>query len=278
MYMKKMIAIAIVFPALIAAVFIGCNNATTNKFIERAASIQQNYWTPNPDEKKRLLEKSADDLSWEQVLRLLHLTCLEMLSDGSCKEQLIGDSESTEAPSGDDRERILKLITMLSSENSPYKPRHANIWQGKHDRSTNRNPDLQGEFRNVSLTHLGSIEIIRLDDNLQPAELTFISLDKLREVVFDRPSFFRYGRLTFNDGRSDENVLVPLLYGISRFSPNAYDKDGSFTRFICSIQSKEDQMEFTIGVGHQDFLIESGDGSVLFGLGSIKKLSIIHSK
>lgn len=266
----------IVFPFVIAAISIGCNNATTknattNNFIEQAYAIQQNYWTPNPDEKKSLLENNVDDLSWEQALRLIHLICLEMISDGPCKEQFIGvgHSESKAFPSGDNRELIVKLIRRLTSEGSPYKPRNVYVYQGNSPR--------QGEFRNVSLTHLGSIEVIRLDDNLQPAELAFISLDKLREVVFDRPAFFRYAKLTFNDG-SDETVLVPLLYGISRFSPNAYDKDGSWTSFICSIQLKEDQMGFTIGVGHQDFVMGSGDDRVLFGLGSIVELSIINSK
>jgi Flp pilus assembly protein TadD len=252
--------------------------ATTKKFIEQAASIQQNYWSPNADEKKRLLENSVDDLSWEQALRLLHLICLEMLSDGPCKEQLAGDSEYKEAPSGDNRELIVRLIRRLTSEGSPYKPRNVNVWQRKNTGSNKRNPDLQGEFRNVSLTHLGSLEVIRLDDNLQPAEVAFISLDKLREVVVDHPAFFRSGKLTFNDGRPDEIVLFPLLYGISRFSKNAYDKDGSFTRFICSIELKEDQFGFAIAVGHQDFTIISGDRRVLFGLGSIVKLSIINSK
>ena len=32
------------------------------QFVERAPVIQQKYWTPNHDEKKRLLWKSIDDL------------------------------------------------------------------------------------------------------------------------------------------------------------------------------------------------------------------------
>jgi hypothetical protein len=270
--------IAIVIGGLLFIAAILSSFAPPEPIIEPAAIIQQKYWTPNPDEKKSLLEKGSDDLGWEQALRLLHLTCLELLSDGSCKEQFIEYAEPAEVPLGDDRELILKLITRLSSEGSPCKPRLADVWQGKADGSNMRNSDLQGLLHNASLTHLGCIEVIRLDDIKRPSEMAFIPLGDLKDVVLDRPALFRHAELIFKDGRPDEKVILPLLYGISWFSPYANDQDGSFTRFICSLQPKEDRMAFSIGVGHQDFFIESGGGTSLLGLGSIGKISIINSK
>ena len=64
------------------------------QLIEPAREIQQKYWTSNPDEKKHFLEKGGDDLSWDESLRLLHLTCLEMLSDDPGREQLMLEEES----------------------------------------------------------------------------------------------------------------------------------------------------------------------------------------
>jgi hypothetical protein len=242
--------------------------------VERARAIQQQYWTLNPDEKKRLLEKGVDDLAWDQALRLLHLACLEMISDGSGREQL--DSEELEpgdAPPGENRDLIVRLVRRLRSESSPYKPRHVAVWQGEAGESDKREPDLQGVFRNASLTHLGCIEVIRLDSKQQPAELTFIPLDEIRGAVFASPALFRPEKFFFDDGRPDEIVLVPLLYGISWLSPIDFDQDGTATRFICAIEIEEGQMALSVGVGHQDFVIE-GERLALFGLGSIAEIMV----
>ncbi len=75
----------------------------------------------------------------------------------------------------------------------------------------------------------GCIEVIRLDAEQQPTELTFISLEEIRGAVFDRRAFFHPGMLFFDDGRPDEIVLVPLLYGISWLSPLDFDQDGTAT-------------------------------------------------
>ena len=181
------------------------------QLVERALAIQQNYWTPNPDEKKRLLEKSIDDLAWEEALRLLHLACLEILSDGPCKKQLLDEEialeGSADAPPGEKRDLIVRLVTQLLSEASPYKPRHVAVWQGKAGESEKRKEDLYGVFCNASLTHLGCIEVIRLDAEQQPSELKFISLDEIRGAFFDGSGLLRYGKLFFDDGRPDEIVL-----------------------------------------------------------------------
>lgn len=247
------------------------------QLIKQARAIQQKYWTPNHEEKKRLLMKGIDDLSWDEALRLLHLACLEMLSDGVCKEQLLNEDIALEAsadtPPGENRDLIVRLTTQLLSEVSPYKPRHVAVWQGKPGESVKREADLQGIFRNASLTHLGCIEVIRLDAEHQPTELTFISLDEMRGAFFDGSGLWRHGKLFFDDGRPDEIVIFPLLYGISWLSPIDFDQDGTATRFICAIESEEGKLELTIGVGHQDFVME-GDRWTMLGLGSIGEIMI----
>lgn len=265
------------------------------QLIEPAREIQQQYWTPSPDEKKHFLKKGIDELSWNESLRLLHLSCLEMLSDGAGKDQLMleekSENESSEAPPGDNRDLILRLITKLCSNTSPYKPRGVSVWQWKPDKPDKREPDTTGIFLNASLTHLGCIEVIRLDDEGQPVELSFISLDELHKAIFWDPGPFCYGEFEFIDGRPKERMLVPLQYGISWKTPKTFDQDGSFTRFICHIKSELQEFPLNIGVGHQDFIIKEADefevdqqdfpieeveqkGSLMLGLGSIFVLQV----
>ena len=116
--------------------------------------------------------------------------------------------------------------------------------------------------------------MLRLDAEQEPTELTFISLDEIRGAVFDRTALFRTGMLFFDDGRPDEIVLLPLLYGISWLSPHDFDQKGTSTRFICSIEIEEGKPELAIGVGHQDFVMER-DGQTLLGLGSIGEIMTV---
>jgi len=211
-------------------------------------------------------------------LRLLHLACLEMLSHGPCREQLLDEElaleESTHAPPGENRDLIEKLVTQLVSEGNPCTPRPVAVWQEEAGESDKHEPNLQGVFCNASLTHPGCIEVIRLDAEQQPTELTFISLDEIRGAVFDRQAIFRPGMLFSDGGRPDEIVLVPLLYGISWLSPHDFDQDGRSSRFICATETDEGKQNFVIGVGQQDFVME-GVRQPIFGLGSIGEIMIV---
>ena len=66
---------------------------------------------------------------------------------------------------------------------------------------------------------------------------------------------------------------MPLLHGISWFSPFDFDRDGTATRFICAVEIEEGQTALAIGVGHQDFVIEK-DGQTLFGLSSMAEIMV----
>ena len=100
-----------------------------------------------------MLEKNIDGLAWQETMRLLNLACLEMLSDGPCREQLLDEAiafeESTDASPGENRDLIVKLVTKLISEASPYKPRHVVVWQGNAGESDQREPNLEGIFHPV---------------------------------------------------------------------------------------------------------------------------------
>lgn len=295
--MIKRIAIAIASVLVIFVILLFYGDRMYDRNVKLGREIQQKYWTPNPHEKQNLLDKGIDDLSWEESLRLLHLTCLEMLSDSPGREQLMGEEISEkdimESPSNalilrekdsmesiheENRDLILLLFTRLRSDASPYKPRTVAVWQSKRGKSGNGKSDKKGIFQNASLTHLGCIEVFRLNDKNQPAELSFLSFDELHQAIFKTGGLIRIAEFEFKDGRPKEEMLVPLQYGISWITMNKFDHDGSLTRFICHIESEQHESPIAIGVGHQDFLIESGGDKTLLGLGSIEKLSVIHSK
>lgn len=248
----------------------------SEELVKRSRALQEQYWTPNAAEKQSLIAEGVERLEWEKSLRLLHLACLDLVSTGPGREELVSDdSEGVDAPEGPDRHLIVQLLQRLRAADSPYKERHVSVWQGNPGESDTREPNAEGKFRNASLTHLGSIEVIRLDAQDHPVSMSFVPLDDLRGAAFAPPAVFRFGRLFFDNQRADEFVLVPLLYGISWRTPNLFDRDGTMTRFISHVEVPGGQGAFSIGVGHQDFVVESRDGSqTLLGLGSVGEIMV----
>jgi hypothetical protein len=150
------------------------------------------------------------------------------------------------------------------------------IWQGQPAQpGTSREPDMQGEFLNPSLTHLGCLEVYRVDAANQPTRLDFVSFDELSGVVFAPPSMIRAAKLFYDDGRG-EIVFVPLLYGLTWAIGNEFDRAGRMTRFVAPLDGEEVGVlgASGIGVGQQDFSVRSRDGDCcLFGLGSVAEIS-----
>jgi hypothetical protein len=242
-----------------------------NTIENRAVQLQRAYWTYNPAEKESLLTRYPDSLSWPELLRLHHLACLELMNgvDGNAHWGELDHGQ--DAPKGAASELCTEVLQRLLSPNSPYKERHCAVWQGQPGQSEQRPPDMQGRMRNASLTHLGCLEAIRLDQHKQPIELIFIPFDDIRGVLLARPCLYRAARIFYEDAR-DEMVWIPLNYGISWFTHNQYDHDGTLTRFCCHLHTGE--FSISIGIGHQDFVLaEPGTrGQHLFGLGSIGEL------
>ena len=250
---------------------------SANTTMGPAMQLQRTYWTYNPDEKAALLARYPDSLSWSEILRLHHLTCLELLSSEEGNAQLMGDQEgSMDAPKGAAYDLCRELAQRLLSQDSPYRVRHCDIWKGEAGQSGQRPPDLQGQLRNASLTHLGCLEVVHLDEQNHPKELSFIPFDDIRGVLFAQPSLFRAAKVLYEDSR-EEIVYIPLIYGVSWLTDNKYDHDGTMTRFRCHLRFDEFNMAIGIGIGHQDFILtgpEAESIGTLFGLGSIGEIMV----
>lgn len=236
----------------------------SDELIDRALGLQLAYWRYDADA-HRQLESRADELSWAERLRLMHLLQWQQLRSEAGQQQLVNldPFEDAYAPDGPVRERLVELITELSGPDSPYRARPASVWQYRSAEEAPAEADLSGPFQNISATHLGSLEVIRLDSDQQPSHLDFVPFSEMRAIQFDRNAKFRPARLHYNDGRDPEVVLTPYFYLASYLSGHDSDIDGSTTRFILSLDvSPYDG----IGLGEQDFTV----GSAIFRFSTIR--------
>jgi hypothetical protein len=228
----------------------------------QAAETQRAYWTPNGDEQAQLEARGIEQLGWRDLLRLHHLICRQRLNRGSER--------------GAATEKCRQTVRRLLAADSPYRPRLAMIWQGESAQpEASRDPDMQGEFLNPSLTHLGCLEVYRVDVANQPTRIDFVGFDELSGIVFAPPNLIRAAKLFYEDGR-DEIVLVPLLYGLTWAIGNEYERAGRMTRFVAHLDGEDvgALRASGLGVGQQDLTIRSPEGAVrLFGLGSVAEIS-----
>lgn len=227
----------------------------------RAAEMQRAYWTHDPEEQARL-QARIGELGWRERLRLHHLICLQRIGPQA------GRATADET---------CRLVTrMLLAADSPYRPRMALIWQTKATAPTGaREPDMQGTFLNPTLTHLGCLEVYRLDAQHQPIAIDFVGFDELSGIGFGPPNLIRIAKL-FRDDGSSEIVFVPLLYGLSWSIGDELDRAGRMTSFVAHLNGAEaSAMGATgIGVGQQDLTVRSPDGGArLFGLASVEEVA-----
>jgi hypothetical protein len=225
--------------------------------------VHRAYWTPAPAEKERLLRARIEGMSWRDILRLHHLTCLDLLHGAGLTR--LGDERfemMVDAAPGPDAELCAALAARLRGPTSPYRPRLAFVFQRG---SASKEPSLRGPLTNASLTHLGALEVIRLEQDQRPTGVDFVPLDALHSVHIGPPSLFPPARLEYEEEGRSEVVALPLLYGPSWFTPRPRDRDGTETTFICHIKD----VSSGLGLGHQDFT----NGSSLFGLGSIEQIA-----
>ncbi|MBN9522303.1 hypothetical protein J0H58_27930 [bacterium] len=226
----------------------------------RAVEIQRAYWTHDAREQAELEDRGVDRLGWRELLRLHHLACLDRLN--------AGPDRATTA------ETCWQTARRLLAADSPYRPRVAMVWQGETVGGGGE-PDLRGEFLNASLTHLGCLEVYRLDAANRPSGLDFVGFDDLCGVAFAPPKLVRAARL-FYEGGASEVVFVPLLYGLTWAVGNEYDRDGRMTRFVSHLHDAALDLGGAtgLGVGQQDFTVRGPDGGAsLFGLGSVSEVS-----
>jgi hypothetical protein len=144
-----------------------------------------------------------------------------------------------------------ETLNLLLSTESPYRQRPSNLWHGVAGHPEGTPPWFEGILTNASLTHLGCIEVIRLDKNRYHKELAFIPFDEIRGILFGKPSIFRLAKILYFDASQNEMVFAPLIYGLSWFTKNKFDHDGSFTRFCCFLPGDSPENQFSIGIGPQ---------------------------
>lgn len=242
---------------------------------EQAQAMQIAYWSANPVELRLLTAKGLQALKWPARLRCHHLACVALLAEGTAKEQFeegeIGDDELPLSP-------LLKLVeettSLLHATDSPFRPRVAAIWQGALDPRMQRQPNAFGVCSNASLTHVGCLEIVTLDDQHMPIGLEFLSYDEIHSIVMATPAQFRMSRI-FLEGGADIMALIPLQYGVSWKSPNDFDHDGSMTRFIGAVTPRGCARPSGIGVGQQDLTCESEGAATLMGMSSISQIEMV---
>jgi hypothetical protein len=219
---------------------------------ERAIGLQKRYWSPAPDELRELEGRGLGAIDWPEKLRLHHLRCLALLDagEGLLRRGLL--APVAERPSLDAlataidpvlRERVAASAKALLGRRSPYRPRHGFAWLGDGPPEGDAVPysDFQGRIVNASLTHLGCVEIIRLDPStLEPAALEFLSLDQVMTLARgprDHASApFVPARILREYGQGELVVLLPLRYGLSWFALEPELLRGEATHEVASIE------------------------------------------
>jgi hypothetical protein len=239
--------------------------------------LQREYWTWKPTEWADLQARGLERLSWPQRLRLHHLNCLALLEQEPFRSQLSKDGVPTETEPTtppDYVRRCRESAERLLAEDSPYGLRFALIW------TDNRRPsDLQGMLCNPSLTHLGCLEVVRVDDN-NPPEIVFIAFADIRNLALWEPTVFRAVKITYEDGRPDEFAFLPLMYGLTGRSPSEDILTGRKSRFIAFLGGDGPESEYGIGLGHQNLMIrQDGQGPAPeYGVGFAKQNIMIRQE
>lgn len=233
----------------------------------QASALQRRYWAFHRPEFARLRDKLQKGTTWEERLRMLHLCCAGLLATPEGKDALQGDLalEASFHPLG----KIASAVAgMLLEKNSPYRPRNSAIWQGSQPPADDQQPDLVGFARNASLSHLGCLEYITLDEQRRPERIAFLPLHRMRQLLPGKPALFRSAKIIHED-QTEEVVLLPLIYGFSWASSEVADQDGTMTRFVLPVKFAGNQQPLGIGLGHQDWLVSGDRGDTLVGLGSV---------
>jgi hypothetical protein len=219
---------------------------------ERAIGLQKRYWSPAPDELGELEGRGLAALDWPEKLRLHHLRCLALLDarEGLLRRDLLapaaerpGAVDLENAIEPDLRQRVMASGKALLGRRSPYRPRHGFAWLGDGPPEGDAVPysDFQGRIVSASLTHLGCIEIIRLDPStLEPAALEFLAFDQVMTLARSPRAHasdpFVPARILREYGQDPLVVLLPLRYGLSWFALEPELLRGQATHEVAPIE------------------------------------------
>lgn len=239
----------------------------------------QEYWTANSGELQALQREPASSLPLSRKFRLLHLATMELLGLPILRGAVeSGDDDLDEAAekttlSSPVAKQCLSLVNELAGPTGPCKARAVAVWQGPKPPDEQQPPTRVGPLTNASFTHQGALEIMRLlpQDKFGPVE--FIPFAEMHSAIMVSSSLYRLG-LVFLEGGERIEAIVPMLYGLSWWSKNTYDQDGSMTRFVAPLPTDSPGPALQVGLGHQDFQQTAQGGMALFGLGSVARLEI----
>lgn len=236
-----------------------------NALWDKAVAIQKAYWTFDQEEKEQLIEKAnSSTITFEEIYRLHHLACLELCTANPEPENPV--------PYGNLKSLAEYSSMALLSQESPYRFSHGSFVLKGAESSAGE--EARGHFVNASLTHLGGLEVIKVDESQEPQQIEFIPFDHIRGGVFQGSSLLRPCRLFFEYGREDLVCWVPLLYATSFEFGNEYNLNGSMTNFQNHIHIPQLEMNFGVGLGQQDLKIHGASGMSLVGLGRVSEFSI----
>ncbi|NVB40276.1 hypothetical protein G6O69_20710 [Pseudenhygromyxa sp. WMMC2535] len=230
---------------------------------EAAIALQKAHWRLSLDELDELEARAAKEgltaLPWPEALRLHQLRCLATLHGGSAgqpnaaseaRRRLLGPEDdrpaSAPAPASIIRRHISASAQHLLSRRSPYRPRHGFAWLGAGPPEGEAIPysDLQGRVVCASLAHLGALEVVTLDERLEPAGLDFLAFDDIQTLSFaPRPATlaaaaqppFRPARVIREYGKDPLTVLVPLRHGLSWYAFEPALLRGDQTRCVAEL-------------------------------------------
>jgi hypothetical protein len=245
--------------------------------------LQQEYWAWKPAEWADLQARGWERLSWPQRLRLHHLNCLALLEQEPFRSQLSKEGVPTEtepATPPDHVRRCRESAERLLAEDSPYGLRCAVIWTGQSAPNDRSPPDLVGMLCNPSLTHLGCLEVVRVDDN-NPPEIGFIAFADIHKLALWEPMVFRAVKITYEGGRPGEYAFVPLMYGLTGRSPSEDILTGRKTRFVAFLGGDGPASAYGIGLGQQNLMIRPdvvGPAAPEYGVGFGQQNFMIRQK
>lgn len=240
---------------------------TGNALWDESVDLQITYWTFNSEEKEALLGKyQAGDITFPDLYRLHHLFCMEIMDANGKTPEIRKKKELIP---------LMKEIgAKLSGPTSPYRSFHGTFWQGEPGSEQERPADLEGFFTNASLSHLGALEVIGIDENEEMTGVSFIPFDELRGAVFLRPSLLKAGMVYFEYGSGQKGYWVPGVYGLTHLFGDEYEQNGSMTTFHNHIEIPGIPFPMAIGLGQQDLLIQSEGGASLTGIVAIAEFMI----
>ena len=202
----------------------------TVETLRRARALQRAYWTPDAtaaaQEAEELDALGLEALSWRELLRLHHLWTLRALPEGGVAALLEG------APMAPPDAKARALLDALASAASPYRPRHGFMWLGEGPPEGEDIPysDHQGRLANAALTHLGALEVVTLDAQLEPLAVDFLPFDEIMTLACTGAPGFRSARLLPEYGAPERFVLIAGVYGSTWTLPQAESQASTSAR------------------------------------------------